>query len=106
MPIRIQRKRTYGFDLKAESLSRNGLPYAIVLRPSKFGNPYRPGFAGVLTVETALESYRSFIKMWLETDPKCLEPLRGKNLVCWCKTDAPCHADILLELANPPNVSS
>lgn len=25
--------------------------------------------------------------------------LRGKNLACWCK-DGPCHADVLLELAN------
>ena len=27
-------------------------------------------------------------------------PLRGKNLACWCALDAPCHADVLLELAN------
>lgn len=27
--------------------------------------------------------------------------LRGKNLACWCALDAPCHADVLLELANP-----
>lgn len=26
--------------------------------------------------------------------------LRGKNLACWCALDRPCHADILLELAN------
>ena len=26
--------------------------------------------------------------------------LRGKNLACWCPLDAPCHADVLLELAN------
>jgi hypothetical protein len=29
--------------------------------------------------------------------------LRGKNLACWCKPDQPCHADVLLELANAPN---
>lgn len=28
--------------------------------------------------------------------------LRGKNLACWCKPGAPCHADVLLELANAP----
>jgi hypothetical protein len=27
--------------------------------------------------------------------------LRGKDLVCWCPLDQPCHADVLLELANP-----
>jgi len=28
--------------------------------------------------------------------------LRGKDLACWCKPGAPCHADVLLELANAP----
>jgi len=26
--------------------------------------------------------------------------LRGKNLACWCPLDRPCHADVLLEIAN------
>lgn len=26
--------------------------------------------------------------------------LRGKNLACFCKPGAPCHADVLLEVAN------
>lgn len=26
--------------------------------------------------------------------------LCGKNLACWCAFDAPCHADVLLEIAN------
>lgn len=30
-----------------------------------------------------------------------LAELRGKNLACWCRLDQPCHADILLKLANP-----
>lgn len=29
-----------------------------------------------------------------------LAPLRGHNLACHCPLDAPCHADVLLELAN------
>lgn len=29
--------------------------------------------------------------------------LRGKNLACWCALDAPCHADVLLDLANVPH---
>lgn len=31
---------------------------------------------------------------------KSIASLRGKNLACWCPLDAPCHADVLLELAN------
>lgn len=26
--------------------------------------------------------------------------LRGKNLACWCSLDQPCHADVLLKVAN------
>ena len=29
-----------------------------------------------------------------------LTPLRGRDLACWCPLDQPCHADVLLELAN------
>lgn len=31
-----------------------------------------------------------------------LPDLRGKNLACWCALDRPCHADVLLDLANRP----
>jgi hypothetical protein len=30
------------------------------------------------------------------------EELAGKNLACFCPLDQPCHADVLLELANTP----
>lgn len=26
--------------------------------------------------------------------------LAGRDLACWCSLDQPCHADVLLELAN------
>lgn len=26
--------------------------------------------------------------------------LAGADLACWCRLDQPCHADVLLELAN------
>ena len=29
-----------------------------------------------------------------------LPALRGQDLGCWCDLDKPCHADVLLELAN------
>jgi hypothetical protein len=37
---------------------------------------------------------------WAADYPSDLLPLRGKNLACWCKLGEPCHADVLLELAN------
>lgn len=32
--------------------------------------------------------------------------LRGKNLACWCALDAPCHADVLIEIANAPEAKA
>lgn len=29
-----------------------------------------------------------------------LDLLRGRDLACWCPLDQPCHADVLLRLAN------
>jgi hypothetical protein len=31
-----------------------------------------------------------------------LHMLRGRDLCCGCPLDQPCHADVLLELANAP----
>ncbi len=31
-----------------------------------------------------------------------LPSLRGKNLACWCEAGEPCHADVLIEIANRP----
>ncbi|MGE2733815.1 DUF4326 domain-containing protein [Mycolicibacterium vaccae] len=28
--------------------------------------------------------------------------LAGRDLACWCPLDDPCHADVLLDLANGP----
>jgi hypothetical protein len=38
----------------------------------------------------------------LDFDPREIARLRGKNLACWCCLNQPCHADVLLELANAP----
>lgn len=46
----------------------------------------------------AVEVYRFYTKRLLF--PPDLTALRGKDLACWCPLDQPCHADVLLELAN------
>lgn len=67
-------------------------------RPSKWGNPYSIGKDG--NREDVIAKY----KKWLMAQDQlpllfCLSELRGKDLVCWC-APLPCHADVLLELAN------
>lgn len=114
MPKRIQRKRTKGFRLADASSNPNGVVY--VGRPTQWGNPFRLGdaveaYRALLTFnykwfrENSGYSYTaSAIFSWTLTKPSdvatLLEPLRGKDLACFCKEGAPCHADILLELAN------
>lgn len=34
------------------------------------------------------------------------DELSGRDLACWCPLDQPCHADVLLELANPDLVTA
>jgi hypothetical protein len=110
-PIRLQLSRRKGFDLQAHSLAANGLPAVNVARPTRWGNPARIGELGCTTAESAVNAYRR----WLTKGPASLlsfrEPpritdvaqlLRGKNLACWCTPGAPCHADVLLQLANRP----
>lgn len=53
------------------------------------------GTFNVLLDASAGYPYRSRLVARLPT-------LRGKNLACWCALDRPCHADVLLELANAP----
>lgn len=109
-PVRIQRKRTKGWRMP------DGAIY--VGRPGKWGNDYRPGqktwhnaterFEYVRDVEHAVRLYREMWEHWLATDTlvggispwTVFEPLQFHDLACWCPLDRPCHADVLLELAN------
>jgi hypothetical protein len=62
---------------------------------------YRPKITPEISVELfrhAVELQRLFLGE--ERFEKWIGPLRGKDLVCWCPLDQPCHADVLLELAN------
>lgn len=103
MPIRVQRKRTKGWRMPPNTVS--------VTRPGPYGNPYQIGRDG-----TAAECVAKFRKAWEDAiaigampprappmpfnKPIYLGPLKGKNLACWCAIDHPCHADVLLEIAN------
>lgn len=105
-PQRIQLKRTKGWRMP------DGV--VVVARPSMWGNPWRVGQSRdpfpPLTPAQAVRRY----EQWLTTTVSQpvhgvaralilnnLPQLRGKDLGCWCPVDAPCHADVLLRLANP-----
>ncbi|MDX0497993.1 DUF4326 domain-containing protein [Sinorhizobium medicae] len=114
-PVRLQLSRRKGFDLQAHSKSINGLEVVHVGRPGPWGNPFVVGkngdasywvdlykalLAGLLRVGAgpdiqALAHTRRFVA-------ENAHELHGKNLACWCRPGAPCHADVLLEFANGP----
>lgn len=48
----------------------------------------------------ARDMFAQYAKHRLAEEPDWLEPLRGKDLVCFCKEGEACHADVLLALAN------
>jgi hypothetical protein len=74
-------------------------------RPSRWGNPYRLNdvrWGYIKTAAEAVERYRQHIERIKHefNFEERLSALRGKDLACWCPLDQPCHADILLKLAN------
>ena len=86
VPQRIQRSRQH------KMLSPNGLPIVYVGRPSKWGNPFK--------VEDSRQEAVDRFAEYLAAANLDLAVLKGKNLACWCPLDQPCHADVLLKLAN------
>jgi hypothetical protein len=107
MPQRIQRQRTKGWRMP------NGAIY--VGRPTRFGNPWTVGQVACGcrsvgecnhnsmrcdTAEEAVRMYRWWIDQWKPARREELKVLRGMDLACWCPLDQPCHADVLLEVAN------
>lgn len=104
-PHRIQLSRQKGWRMPPDTVK--------VDRSTRWGNPFGPeqiytNHRGGLilplreppSMGRCLDLFQAFAIGVQIVDPEWLEPLRGKNLACWCPLDAPCHADVLLELAN------
>ena len=66
-------------------------------RPSKWGNPFK--ISKNNTREQVIVLYEVYARTAIALNSHWLDGLNGKDLVCWC-SPLPCHADILLELAN------
>lgn len=104
-PIRIQRSRAKGWRMPANTIS--------VSRPSEWGNPFIVGEVDHVTGERIgdrAHAVRLFEQRWFNSGADwqgvmldaARAALRGHNLACWCPLDQPCHADVLLRLANAP----
>lgn len=101
-PVRVQLSRRKGWRMPPNTVK--------VDRATRWGNPFPVGFAGPFgrTAPDNEGAVGFFRAMLVDPElreaasyPTDLTPLRGKNLACWCALNAPCHADALLEAANP-----
>lgn len=103
-PIRIQLSRRKGWRMPANTVK--------VDRSTPWGNPFVVGAHG--TRERCVQLYAYLMAGYVcvannmdaqnaarDYVAKHRRKLRGKNLACWCPLGAPCHADVLLEIANP-----
>jgi hypothetical protein len=110
-PKRIQLRRTKGWSKPVGAI--------VVSRPSRWGNPFsikdfpargvrREGYISLPERrQLVVDCFRSLVEHGGAPDDgvpydevEGLAALRGHDLACWCPLDQPCHADVLLELAN------
>ncbi len=119
MPERIQLRRARGWSKPEDAV--------VVSRPSKWGNPYRirrcdndsdawaivepDGTPAGVEIDYAADKDEARAgavdafryergNTTYPSDDEIRAELHGKNLCCWCALDAPCHGDVLLEIAN------
>lgn len=102
-PRRIQRQRTAGWRMP---------PGAVYVgRPSVWGNPYGASPAALIRCDDPAKAVKLFREMVagecesLGRLPNYIASLRGRDLACWCRLDQPCHADVLLAVANSPGMT-
>jgi hypothetical protein len=108
-PKRIQLRHSAGWRMPENAVK--------VDRSTIWGNPFTINAAEEAGYQGTDAELRGFcvhaFRKWLtgqfqpDLQPKSrayildhINQLRGKNLACWCPLNQPCHADVLLELAN------
>lgn len=95
-PFRVYRCACCGhWDVRDE----NGVTYLIDHPAARTIRPYPSGRreAVALAVELFAGLYDTFMER--EAD-EAVAVLAGRDLACWCPLDQPCHADVLLAVAN------
>lgn len=104
-PQRIRLSRAKGWRLPEGAVN--------VARPGPWGNPFIVGQHGTRAECVALFACLIGIGVVVSLDVDAeaqravrnrvwsgIGPLVGRDLACWCALDGPCHADVLLAMAN------
>jgi hypothetical protein len=89
VPSRIQLSRAKGW--------RKPPGAVVVARPTRWGNPYSVADYGR---DAAVRLYREHVMSRPALLADVRAQLAGKDLACWCRVGEPCHADVLIEIAN------
>lgn len=100
MPQRIQLKRSRGWKMPPNAVK--------VDRTTRWGNPFTIAEFG--SVAEAVSRHGRWMRGEIPA-PRGEEPpspadirasLAGRDLACWCALGGPCHAELLLKIANKP----
>lgn len=116
LPERVRLSRKKGWKMPPNTVS--------VARPGRWGNPhfvsrwrdartcvalFEDTVKGIWNPTTSAhlpEAWNGYAEhvAWLRrmgaSPLELLGELKGKNLACWCSLDQPCHAHVLIRLAN------
>lgn len=107
-PVRVRLSRKKGWRMPANTVK--------VDRSTRWGNPFpvpkvrkelrRKAQAATVEIFRCVLNFNEAFPFnrygSLPTNADIREHLRGKNLACWCALGSPCHADVLLMIANAP----
>jgi hypothetical protein len=97
-PHRVQLRRSKGWSMPPNTVK--------VDRTTRWGNPFKPTELGSIAAAVAQHArwMRGEVAAPDGQPPPSGEAIRaalaGRNLACWCPADGPCHADLLLRIAN------
>lgn len=106
-PARVQLRRAAGWRLPSQTIT--------VARPTRWGNPFRtddvaasfPSLTDEQRAGFVVNQFRDLMaseRLRREHGYPTLDEIRaglaGKDLACWCPPGSPCHADVLIEVAN------
>ena len=97
-PHRVQLKRSKGWRMPDNTLK--------IDRTTRWGNPFAPADSG--SIAAAVANHAAWMRGELAAPDGRSPPgtseirtvLGGHHLACWCALDGPCHADLLLQIAN------
>jgi hypothetical protein len=97
-PHRVQLKRSKGWKMPENTVK--------IDRTTRWGNPFTPQECG--SIAAAVAKHAAWMKGEIAAPDARVPPtpaeirtaLRGRHLACWCALDGPCHAELLLKIAN------